>query len=601
MDQPIYVDKALFLGRVQQQNAFRAAMREVLDPYNDNDNPYVILLYGDGGMGKTTLSKRLRDIVRWEAPFEGEFELLWIDWEEERRLNPHLQGGRENITPETVFDTIHTAAIRQKWGRHFKAYQRIVDQRAEAEHAAAQALAGDWAGETSALRSLSADAVGKLVRNFSQVPIGDTGEKWVAAAADVGLKLTTEQARKLSEVLQTRLKSRLKPEQFNIYLQPQAQLASALADGLGKIAQRRRLLLVLDTYEIVDYADHWLRKVIADAGSRIVWLISGRDNLAKSRSYGTDYFLGYEAQFAPRLLAYDLPELALADLQAYFAAMVPDRPLSDEEAQMVNQATRGIPLALRVAAEMWAKGTDAADIVGDTSRRLPARDIVGEMTGRYLLHVVKEDDRQALYALALAQGNQRILRAMLTPDDAPAFDWLARVEMLQRAYASVHLEEMRLHDEPALYLRALLRRAEQRERPQVRQLYQRAVAALRQQIAELEEEIPLIEERCEDEEWSQVAIDLAGYLFGLDEREGWQWLLPRFVESLAYSRDLRAGLLNKARDWQDTFSRRGQLRLKKLESGRSGSFQLFDSTPNEEMLEELRKQRHWLVGAGEAE
>ena len=175
-----------------------------------------------------------------------------------------------------------------------------------------------------------------------------------------------------------------------------------MGQGLREIAKRKRLLLVLDTYEIVDVADIWLRLVMKAAGPRLIWILSGRNDLARSRPFGKSYLLGYESEFGTHLLAYDLPELALADVRAYFADRVPERPLDDETAPVISQATRGIPLVVVEAAEMWAKGRSLAEIAGDSGQAVPAHQIVAQMTARYLLHVVAEEDRQALYALALA-------------------------------------------------------------------------------------------------------------------------------------------------------------------------------------------------------
>lgn len=130
---PIYVDKTLFLGRVEEQKQFRAVLSEVLAQPRDEDLPYVLLLFGDSGMGKTTLAKRFRDIAQTEQPFEGAFQGFWVDWEDERRRYAALQVGRKDISPETVFDVIHAKAVNAKWGRHFGAYQDAVKKRGEAE------------------------------------------------------------------------------------------------------------------------------------------------------------------------------------------------------------------------------------------------------------------------------------------------------------------------------------------------------------------------------------------------------------------------------------------------------------------------------------
>ena len=99
---PIYVDKTPFFGRVEEQKQFIAALQDVLTQPATETLPYIFLLYGDGGIGKTTLAKRFRDIAA-DRPFRGKFQTLWIDWEDERRQGyTALQVGRNNITPEAA-------------------------------------------------------------------------------------------------------------------------------------------------------------------------------------------------------------------------------------------------------------------------------------------------------------------------------------------------------------------------------------------------------------------------------------------------------------------------------------------------------------------
>ncbi len=158
--QPTYVDNQLFLGRVREQKAFRAALDEIRYEHDEGAMPYVILVYGDGGIGKTTLSKRLRDIAMVEQPYEGEFQCLWIDWEEERKRRVELQVGRASIEPETVYDAIRDAAVRKDCGRHFREYQKILKQRQKAEQMAAQALSGELGESLAPLREAIAHVPG---------------------------------------------------------------------------------------------------------------------------------------------------------------------------------------------------------------------------------------------------------------------------------------------------------------------------------------------------------------------------------------------------------------------------------------------------------
>ncbi len=75
---------------------------------------------------------------------------------------------------------------------------------------------------------------------------------------------------------------------FHLFLNPNEQLARALAEGLKKIAARKPLIVFNDTYEIVDRADIWLREVMRAAGPRLVWVMSGHDDLRRSRKFDGD-------------------------------------------------------------------------------------------------------------------------------------------------------------------------------------------------------------------------------------------------------------------------------------------------------------------------
>ncbi|MCJ7531336.1 MAG: tetratricopeptide repeat protein, partial [Anaerolineales bacterium] len=568
----ITVNGKPFVGRMDEQKGFRTALLGMLNPPHGETQPYICLIYSDGGMGKTTLARRFRDIAETEQPLEGEFQILWVDWEDESQLSSALQVGRENITPETVFDVIHTVSIRQDWGRYFTAYQDMLKKREKAEMEAVKALESSGErDELAAFRGASVSALAKLVR--TNLPaIGKTGETLVQTFLDAGIKVSAEQAAHLRTMLETRLRARLKPDQFNTFLYPHEQLALSLAKDLKKIASQRPLILFLDTYEIVDHCDHWLRKVIQVAGPKILWVICGRNDLEHSHSTGTTYdFKGYAEEFQYRLITFDIYQLTLEDLHNYFAARVPQRVLDDGAAEVICRATRGIPLAIEVAADLWAKGIALEDIGGDTRDTTPHKEIVAKMTAQYLRHGVAEGDRVAIYALTLARGDIEVLRAMLRPADEKDFNLEVVLQRMARDYASVHAAEARLHDEPAVFFRKHLQNEIRRTSDEIQTLNRRAETVLRARLTKWEEQISLIEERCVDEDWIKAALSLTDHLFWLDETKAWQWLILRYVEGLVYNRDLVFGLLEIASGWKDTLSRHGQNRLEALKTSGTAS------------------------------
>ena len=122
----ILVHKKPFLARVEEQEQFRVAWREVCDAPEDEKLPYVFLLYGAGGIGKSTLAARYRDMALSEPAREGAGHCLWVDWQDEYWLDHRLRVGREHIEVEAVFDRLHMAAVRLGWGEHFERYQEAL-------------------------------------------------------------------------------------------------------------------------------------------------------------------------------------------------------------------------------------------------------------------------------------------------------------------------------------------------------------------------------------------------------------------------------------------------------------------------------------------
>jgi tetratricopeptide (TPR) repeat protein len=253
------------------------------------------------------------------------------------------------------------------------------------------------------------------------------------------------------------------------------------------------------------------------------------------------------------------------------------------------------------AADLWARGVPLSDIVADADEALPGREIVTRMTARYLLHAVTPQDRYALYALALARGDRDLLRPLLAPaEDPAALDLNAALSRLEREYASVYAGEARLHDEPQAFFEAHLRDEAQRADPQVRALLERGAAALEARLTRIAADYDLLEERLEDEDYLKYALRLSDLLFWLEEERAWRWFIPRFVESLVYSSDLRRGLLESAARWRETLSARGRKRLKALQAAEGWRT---DVEEQEARLDELERlaQRGFLAGEGEAE
>jgi tetratricopeptide (TPR) repeat protein len=590
----IYVENELFLGRLEEQDRFREALREVLAGRLDEQaSPYIILVYGEGGMGKSQLTRRLYDIVTSEPPFERDCAALRLDWEIARNQTPDLRLPREQIHPETVLDTLHRAALDRNWGRYFSAYQDKLNQRRQAEQEAAKALEREQEqGRYTAIRDLGAAGLAKLIR--LAVPVmGQTGEEFSQALLSAGIQLGAEQAVLVRQQAEQFLQARLKPELYDLYRQPHEQLARSLAEGFRRVSREQPLVILLDTYEIVAAAaDLWLRLVMTAAGPRIAWLLAGRDNLAASRP-GQRY-VGYSAEFSRRLLLWDLQELAIQDVTAYVAGRAPQRLVTPDEALALHRATLGVPLALKQAADLWAKGVPLEAIAEGIPDYTPREEIVRLMCERVLLHVepgpAGELDRRDLYTLAMQPRPDPELQALiLRPGEDDLLNLPVRLAELARRYSAVQVAGGgHLHAAMGEFIREYLLRTEAGRAAWLKTRAGRAAEILQRRRASLEQELFDLAERLDSDDWKQTSLDLLHWLFWQEEAAAWRELVPRLVEGLGYDLNFSRSLLAAAARFRPRLSQDGLKRLKRLQ---------LDEANRETLLTELERladRGHWL-------
>ncbi len=590
--QPIYVDHELFLGRLDEQERFREALHVVLESQDENAAPFIFLLHGEGGMGKSQLTRRLYDIAASEPPFQQNFYPLRIDWELVRNNTPALRLAREQIRPGEVLAALHRTALEQGWGTHFEAYQQVIEQREQAEQEIAKELEQQKEqGQYTLIRDLGPTGLAKLVRL--------TGSDFSKAVLVAGLPMGIEQAAKAREQAEQFLRARLAPELYDIYCRPHEQLARALGEGLRRVSRDQPLVLLLDTYEIVaPAADLWLRLVIKTAGPRLIWVLAGRDNLAPSRP--GDRYVGYSAEFTRRLTVWDLQELTIQYVAEYVAERAPNRPPTPEEAAVLHRATLGVPLALHQAADLWALGVPLEAIIADIPDYTPREELVRLMTERVLLHVEQHEqglaDRYALFTLAMQPRPDPILQSELFRPGPRLFDLNAYLADLAQRYSVVRLAGgARLHEAMGAFIREYLLRVGGSSGDLIQLIAGRAVEVLRVQRAELDQNLFDLAERVESEDWQQATLDLVHWLFWLDEQAAWRELVPRLVEGLGYQLDLTRSLLAVADRFKLKLSRDGRKRLKKLQ---------LDDDNREAMLTELERlahKGHWLDDKDAAE
>jgi tetratricopeptide (TPR) repeat protein len=609
----------IFLARTEEQDKFKQVLRshhktlrQILQTPvfprpkpTENELPFVMLFYGEGGMGKTRLIRRLQQIVQEEPTFADKFNHLFLDWEEQQKLNLNLQVGHDNIAPEALLAVLHGAFDHhdKSWGNYFDEYRKLLKKLKEAEAKVDEELkkAKPDAELQTQVRKWGAKGIAWIIR---QAPGADVvPSQALESVLETGIQVGAEGLYQARQFVQ----AALTPEEYEIYAQPHERLAEALGKGIAQLAKRKPLLIFLDTYEIVDRpdCDYTLRRAIQHSSDRVIWIIAGRANLADSGQRGKIYFRGYKRDFPEeRIYTKSLSEFGDKEIHSYFSQLVRDRSLTDEEVEAVARFSLGIPFVIAQAAAMWQEGKPLAEIVAPVQSVLgettPRRQVVKETSERFLMHCFsakeRERDLRAIYALAMMRRpDAKLLKEMLDVADLEP-----ELQSLRERYSFIWVEQIRLDEKLAQFLREYLLDPVRRDSSMVQQLNERAIAWLELQLEALTRDISDTAEQLRDERITETTIDLTHHHFWQGEEAGWRYLVPQAIAGSQYNRDFTRSLLEVAEAFSATFSKEEQRRLKLF----SKSVESFpDPEDFRQTLEELEKlaQRKWLDGKGEEE
>jgi tetratricopeptide (TPR) repeat protein len=518
---------------------------------------FLVLLYGRGGFGKSTLLKRYHDMAREPNWHLAVSEI--IDWEfaldDSNRSIFNPPPGQE-VDAGRYFRVL-CARLAEAPGRsrdQFREYARAVAEVEQARKQASDVIESLQKDDRYAwLRKATSQEAIALVRTFVPAVNVVPGIDTIAGAAQQGLeqgmKFGAEQARHLHEKLRDKMGQRL-----DDCLDPALKLGASLGRDLARFARDYPLLICFDTYEIVDEGDRLLRIVMKAAGVRVGWVIAGRDNLwagveQRKRSLGRVY--GYKDIVQPdRALAIDfnvgsIGAFTASDILTYFTLLSEKSSgrlaaITEEDAERLLDVTQGVPLAVKIAAALYWKTADLHIVTAQTDGK---RDIVDQMVQRYLQHAGDDQhERARLYGLALLRRADRpeaIAAALGIPPEQADERYEPELSRLHRRYSFVFTEKAQptLHQEVRHFLRLWL--LEDRRNPLVVKINERIKAAHEAALKKLEErwQDGGLKERMKDDEWVSVYLDLVEQQYWLDCAEGVRCCLPFMLAAAIYRRN----------------------------------------------------------------
>jgi hypothetical protein len=265
-------------------------------------------------------------------------------------------------TPDSLAQAL-AGAIRQNYPGFDQSYQQA---RARREQLAARYydLERQWL-RWEALRRTGTDYVETLLDAHSRV-LAQTQIQRAKFGLNEPVALINQAEQALDEIAALRAfrdEHGQAPQSFDELLRrefgPEAALfdrdgglGQALADDLYVLAETEPLILAIDTYELADRHDDWLRtSIIANGSDRMLTIIAGRNRLDDA------YRRTFSGEHADLVRSYNLSEHTLRadEIREYLKLRL--KLSADPPANLVAEAyriSRGIPVALEALGDQLA-------------------------------------------------------------------------------------------------------------------------------------------------------------------------------------------------------------------------------------------------------
>ena len=189
------------------------------------------------------------------------------------------------------------------------------------------------------------------------------------------------------------------------------KMAAARLEKLGE-----RVILALDTYEVLRMMDTWLRRVFVPVlPENVRLLLCGREPPVAAWLISP----GWQGLFKSIRLG-PLSEADAIDLLIKSG-------ICEEDASHINAFARGHPLALRLAAAAVIERPDLR------FREIASQHVISVLTRMYLDDVPDNQTRQALIAASVLRRSTRSLLGAMLPEAAPQdlYDRLVRLPFVE--------------------------------------------------------------------------------------------------------------------------------------------------------------------------
>ena len=409
-----------YISRQSAEDLQKSFAEALADPAS---YPVMFYIWGIGGVGKSTLKRRLEETYRQQADFiEVSFGLTeGINTPIELMVKLHAQ------LPSLAFWQRDLLA-KDPFQSLYDEYQQIANKLQTQPIEDKKSVEKEQVEQVKSLLKAGASALGDLfpISGLSKPMLETTATTTV----DIAGMLLTEKDR-WQQVLQQHQATKKNKELQSLMLEPIPKLTKVFADALVQRSQqtKKTVVLVLDTYEKVPSdLDRWLwQSLLANTqlqGYRVRLVVAGRKSLLEEevwRKLQQDRNLIFERQ---------LDRFDQSQTQKY----LDDIGIKDEaEIAAIFRVTKGLPYYLNWIRQQQEKGKPISFAQGNQG-------IV-----KLLLQGLNDKEKQALQIAACCRWfDRRLIQHLIAQqtelnweNEQNCYDWLIQrefVEPIQRFY-----------------------------------------------------------------------------------------------------------------------------------------------------------------------
>jgi hypothetical protein len=377
----------------------------------------------------------------------------------------------------------------------------------------------------------------KLYNSYDMFGLSEDAALFVKTGLEHLLQLNANNLNQLRTFVSSKLKPHLSEEEWMLYLRP----AETMAGALGKMLAAKKRNILLDNYHEFDSA-RLLAQIIGNG--ELFWALVVEAEPA--------WVSNLPANVAVERLS--LSALSQEGFDAYLEQSKLAKPNSDEALRLYKLA-QGLPLALRLVADLQSKGISLVNLEA-AAARTPTNSLEG-----IFLYFVEESglitasQKSALYALALLRHfHPDFVEDFASRAEAAGFplttETLTKLDSeylwLWDSSANSNSLWKPLHPALKAALQKWLMVEKQRfSRPVQEGVIESArnaimvrLTAHEHQLVNQSDDNGSLSTRARDSEWGELVLDMAYYRWLLDEAVGWLFALPRALMALAYNPSL---------------------------------------------------------------